>query len=588
IPLLYLGCSLLSFPQVFVNEVNTHREQVLALEKAGSQLRFASLKQDVVLIKNLLLSVQARWDKLVQRSLDRGRHLDEARKRAKQFHEAWRKLTDWLEEAEKKLDSEVEISNEPDKIKVQLTKHKEFQKALGSKQPVYDTTVRSGKAMRDKAQLPADQQKLDHLVGEVRDKWDTVCGKSVERQHKLEEALLFSGQFAEALQALVDWLYRVEPQLAEDQPVHGDLDLVSNLMDTHKAFQKELGKRTSSVQALKRSARDLMETGRDDTAWVKVQLQELSNRWDTVCALSVTKQTRLQQALKQAEEFRTAVQLLLEWLSEAEQSLRFRGVLPEEAETLQALLRTHRDFMGTVEEKRTDVNKAAGMGEGILTVCHPDSITTIKHWITIIRARFEEVLTWAKQHEQRLETALTEVLNNANLLEELLSWLQWAETTLIQRDTEPLPQDIPQLKTLISEHQTFIEEMTRKQPDFDKVTKTYKRKPAEPPSSLAERRGARMFASPHLILTRSNIHQITISVLVLFRQTPATAAAAALKEFANFDFDVWRKKYMRWMNHKKSRVMDFFRRIDKDQDGKITRQEFIDGILASSTILACN
>lgn len=85
------------------------------------------------------------------------------------------------------------------------------------------------------------------------------------------------------------------------------------------------------------------------------------------------------------------MQVLLEWLSEAEQSLRFRGVLPEEAETLQVLLHTHRDFMGTVEEKRADVNKAAGMGEGILTVCHPDSITTIKHWITIIRARFEEV-----------------------------------------------------------------------------------------------------------------------------------------------------------------------------------------------------
>ena len=41
-----------------------------------------------------------------------------------QFHEAWRKLTDWLEEAEKRLDSELEISNEPDKIKVQLAKHK--------------------------------------------------------------------------------------------------------------------------------------------------------------------------------------------------------------------------------------------------------------------------------------------------------------------------------------------------------------------------------------------------------------------------------------------------------------------------------
>ncbi|XP_051948301.1 microtubule-actin cross-linking factor 1-like [Xyrauchen texanus] len=583
--------------KVFVNEVNTHREQVLALEKAGSQLRFASLKQDVVLIKNLLLSVQARWDKLVHRSLDRGRHLDEARKRAKQFHEAWRKLTDWLEEAESRLDSELEISNEPDKIKIQLAKHKEFQKALGSKQPVYDTTVRSGKAMRDKATLPpADTQKLDNLLGEVRDKWDTVCGKSVERQHKLEEALLFSGQFAEALQALVDWLYRVEPQLAEDQPVHGDLDLVSNLMDSHKAFQKELGKRTSSVQALKRSARDLMETGRDDTAWVKVQLQELSNRWEMVCALSVSKQTRLQQALKQAEEFRTSIQIILEWLSDAEQTLRFRGVLPEEVETLQVLLHTHRDFMQTVEEKRVDVNKAAGMGEAILSVCHPDCITTIKHWITIIRARYEEVLTWAKQHEQRLETALTELLNNATLLEELLSWLQWAETTLVQRDTEPLPQDIPQLKTLITEHQVFIEEVTRKQPDVDKVTKTYKRKPAEHASSLSERRGTRKHqqhqqqqhsvqvtgGNPRLTQLCSRWQQVWL--LALDRQRKLNDALdrlEELKEFANFDFDVWRKKYMRWMNHKKSRVMDFFRRIDKDQDGKITRQEFIDGILAS-------
>lgn len=65
-----------------------------------------------------------------------------------------------------------------------------------------------------------------------------VFVSSPSRQHKLEEALLFSGQFAEALQALVDWLYRVEPQLAEDLPVHGDLDLVSNLMDSHKVYKQ--------------------------------------------------------------------------------------------------------------------------------------------------------------------------------------------------------------------------------------------------------------------------------------------------------------------------------------------------------------
>ncbi|XP_068773809.1 microtubule-actin cross-linking factor 1 isoform X12 [Struthio camelus] len=587
--------------KVFANEVNAHRDQIIELDQTGNQLKFLSQKQDVVLIKNLLVSVQSRWEKVVQRSVERGRALDDARKRAKQFHEAWKKLIDWLEDAENHLDSELEISNDPDKIKLQLSKHKEFQKTLGGKQPVYDTTIRTGRALKEKALLPDDAQKLDNLLGEVRDKWDTVCGKSVERQHKLEEALLFSGQFMDALQALVDWLYKVEPQLAEDQPVHGDLDLVMNLMDAHKVFQKELGKRTGTVQVLKRSGRELIENSRDDTTWVKVQLQELSNRWDTVCKLSVSKQTRLEQALKQAEEFRTAVHMLLEWLSEAEQTLRFRGALPDDAEALQSLIDIHKEFMKKVEEKRVDVNAAVGMGEVILAACHPDCITTIKHWITIIRARFEEVLTWAKQHQQRLESALSELVANAELLEELLAWIQWAETTLIQQDQEPMPQNIDQVKALIAEHQSFMEEMTRKQPDVDRVTKTYKRKATEPThgpfieKSRSNRKSLSQAAPPTMpIISQSEtknprINQLSarwqqVWLLALERQRKLNDALdrlEELKEFANFDFDVWRKKYMRWMNHKKSRVMDFFRRIDKDQDGKITRQEFIDGILAS-------
>ncbi|XP_062818935.1 microtubule-actin cross-linking factor 1 isoform X7 [Anolis carolinensis] len=587
--------------KVFANEVNAHRDQIIGLDQSGNQLKFLSQKQDVVLIKNLLVSVQSRWEKVVQRSVERGRALDDARKRAKQFHEAWKKLVDWLEDAENHLDSDLEISNDPDKIKLQLSKHKEFQKTLGGKQPVYDTTIRTGRALKEKAQFSDDGQSLDHLLGEVRDRWDTVCGKSVERQHKLEEALLFSGQFMDALQALVDWLYKVEPQLAEDQPVHGDLDLVMNLIDAHKVFQKELGKRTGTVQVLKRSGRELIENSRDDTTWVKVQLQELSNRWDTVCKMSVLKQIRLEQAFKQAEEFRTAVHLLLDWLSEAEQTLRFRGALPDDAEALQSLIDTHKEFMKKVEEKISDVTMAVGMGEVILAVCHPDCITTIKHWITIIRARFEEVLAWAKQHQQRLEAALSELVANAQLLEQLLAWIQWAETALIQRDQDPMPQNIDQVKALIAEHQSFMEEMTRKQPDVDRVTKTYKRKATEPshgPLSEKSRSNRKSLTQPSPplmpVLSQSEaknprINQLSarwqqVWLLALERQRKLNDALdrlEELKEFANFDFDVWRKKYMRWMNHKKSRVMDFFRRIDKDQDGKITRQEFIDGILAS-------
>ncbi|XP_039709044.1 dystonin isoform X22 [Pteropus medius] len=591
--------------KVFANEVNSHREQIIELDKTGTHLKYFSQKQDVVLIKNLLISVQSRWEKVVQRLVERGRSLDDARKRAKQFHEAWSKLMEWLEESERSLDSELEIANDPDKIKTQLAQHKEFQKSLGAKHSVYDTTNRTGRSLKEKTSLADDNLKLDDMLSELRDKWDTICGKSVERQNKLEEALLFSGQFTDALQALIDWLYRVEPQLAEDQPVHGDIDLVMNLIDNHKAFQKELGKRTSSVQALKRSARELIEGSRDDSSWVQVQMQELSTRWETVCALSVSKQTRLEAALRQAEEFHSVVHALLEWLAEAEQTLRFHGILPDDDDALRTLIDQHKEFMKKLEEKRAALNKATSMGDAILAICHPDSITTIKHWITIIRARFEEVLAWAKQHQQRLASALAGLIAKQELLEALLAWLQWAETTLSDKDKEVIPQEIEEVKALIAEHQTFMEEMTRKQPDVDKVTKTYKRRTADPSSLQSHipvldkgRAGRKRFPAsslypsgsqtqietknPRVNLLVSKWQQVWLLALERRRKlNDALDRLEELREFANFDFDIWRKKYMRWMNHKKSRVMDFFRRIDKDQDGKITRQEFIDGILSS-------
>lgn len=55
-----------------------------------------------------------------------------------------------------------------------------------------------------------------------------------------------------------------------------------------------------------------------------------------------------------------------------------------------------------------------------------------------------------------------------------------------------------------------------------------------------------------------------------------------LEEFANFDFNIWRKRYMQWISHLKSRILDVFRSIDRDQDGRITQKEFIDNVLASS------
>lgn len=51
---------------------------------------------------------------------------------------------------------------------------------------------------------------------------------------------------------------------------------------------------------LKRSVRDLTRGSSSvDSQWLQKQMEELSARWDLVCKLSVSKQARLEAALRQ-------------------------------------------------------------------------------------------------------------------------------------------------------------------------------------------------------------------------------------------------------------------------------------------------
>lgn len=53
--------------------------------------------------------------------------------------------------------------------------------------------------------------------------------------------------------------------------------------------------------------------------------------------------------------------------------------------------------MREMEEKEVEKDETLALAREILAKAHPDGATIIKHWITIIQARWDEVSTWAKQ-----------------------------------------------------------------------------------------------------------------------------------------------------------------------------------------------
>jgi hypothetical protein len=100
----------------------------------------------------------------------------------------------WLGETEKSLDDlAVEatgVGNDPEKIKARLAKHREFQRALSGKQATYDATMRAGKTLKERAPK-SDEPALKQMMTELKNKWNAVCAKSVDRYETPLVLLLF-------------------------------------------------------------------------------------------------------------------------------------------------------------------------------------------------------------------------------------------------------------------------------------------------------------------------------------------------------------------------------------------------------------
>ena len=52
--------------------------------------------------------------------------------------------------------------------------------------------------------------------------------------------------------------------------------------------------------------------------------------------------------------------------------------------------------------------------------------------------------------------------------------------------------------------------------------------------------------------------------------------------FWEFDSYLFFLQFNKWLRDSKSRVQDIFRRMDHDRDGKLTREQFITGVLNTS------
>lgn len=526
-----------------------------------------------------------------------------------------------LDELERQIDNMAPVARELGALQQQLAEINDFRQKVSAAKRNLNELIKAGEDLI-REDLIADPPALRANLEALKEQLARIEDKADKRLRDIQNAMSRVAA-SDAIQDLAKWLDRAKKVMVNEENVHGDLDTVNALIEQHKSFQEEIAARQPTMNEVRRLEQELSNTSPQNGAIIRDELSALSNQWRDVERLTREKSAKLEEALRAAEQMHGSVHLLLEWLADAEMKLRFAGSMPEDETATKQELAEHEKFMKKLASQGQSKEQTLKLARDILSKCHPDAEPVIKHWINIIQSRWDEIEAWAKQRGQRLADHLRSLLDILELVEELIGWLTRHEGRLLAEEAEGLPDNAQQLESMIDQHSAFMDELRKREPEVDRVVKIFAAKSGsstskmiltttttKPRSESSSKQAASSSSGrlsggarsttptrtsyatyrdeyPDVKQPRARImleKWRAVWQLALDKMQRLKDRVEHLKEverLENFDFDVWRRRFLTWVNAKKGRVMDFYRSIDDDNDGRIPIDAFISGVLRS-------
>ncbi|OUC42163.1 putative spectrin repeat-containing domain protein, partial [Trichinella nativa] len=295
----------------FCEEIDTRRQQMLTLDGCGTRMKYTCRRPDATLIKNQLATMLTSWSKILTRAADRSKQLDTVSRSCTSFFDQLEQLNCNVEHLVQALD--------------QLSM---FQGQLSALSADLDRIAAQGRQLREHA-IAEEQQVIGDAVSAARDKWNGLNGALLERQARLEQALLFNGQLEEAVDVLMVWLRQAEELLDDDERVGGDVDTLLELDERLQTLRSGLQSRESSIASIRDMRHECSSTNEQrqqqqqplsDSIVEKVDM--MLELWDTVSRLVDQRHAALCKSRADAERLKTDCGALFEWLAQAETRAR--------------------------------------------------------------------------------------------------------------------------------------------------------------------------------------------------------------------------------------------------------------------------
>ncbi|CAJ0564897.1 unnamed protein product, partial [Mesorhabditis spiculigera] len=513
--------------QQMAEQVADKKTEMTEMQATGTRMQYYCEKKDAIPIKNGLVSLRHRFEKVAQKVAERGKQLEHAQGETDSWLESAKDLEFWMAEMGIRLDEEAPGSANHQKLLEWRDEAKEAQAELTAKRPEYEAA---------------------------------------------EEAVLESGAFEDAIADLEAWcdaeLLDAETDLAMDgAKVHGDVETVRGLQERDAKRGEERTVKKGQVERLLKKADELVQRGVAEGEVVLEAKHNLQDKWSAIEAAADARAEALRKAMEQAEDFDAKAHGLLAWMDGLDDRLKAAGKEPNLDKAIPAAQAVLDELKA--EEARKEVVLARG--QDILQKAHPNAEQPMRHWNRLLAARWKEVEDQALEKVADLKEQRQKSEEREKAIKELLTFVTKKRGELGDMIAAPTPEDLDTedalqlVDRMLQDYELLDFELREKQPDVEETIQGGQ-KDKNPRASQLSDEWKRVWLD-------AMGHKNALD--------EAKEMLEEMKRLEGWDWEDWKERYCDWNDHAKGRVTDLFRRIDRTATGNVPRQAFIDAIINS-------
>ncbi|XP_052606910.1 nesprin-1 isoform X17 [Peromyscus californicus insignis] len=389
----------------YQEEIAVAQENKIQLQQMGERLAKASHESKASEIQYKLGKVNDRWQHLLDLIAARVKKLKETLVAVQQLDKNMGSLRTWLAHIESELAKPIVYDScNSEEIQRKLSEQQELQRDIEKHSTGVASVLNLCEVLLHDCDACATEAECDSIQQATRNldrRWRNICAMSMERRLKIEETWRLWQKFLDDYARFEDWL-KISERTAAFPSSSGVLYTVAKEeLKKFEAFQRQVHESLTQLELINKQYRRLARENRTDSACSLKQMVHGGNqRWDDLQKRVTSILRRLKHFISQREEFETARDSILVWLTEMD--LQLTNIEHFSECDVQAKIKQLKAFQQEISLNHNKIEQIIAQGEQLIEKSEPLDAAVIEEELDELRRYCQEVFGRVERYHKKL------------------------------------------------------------------------------------------------------------------------------------------------------------------------------------------